>query len=112
MWGCSLHCPDWFMYDPNTLLALDRAHLWHPYSSVPATAPMFPGVGASGERLQLADGRQLIDGMASWWSAIQGYNHHAIRPALKRQTDTQNHDVFGDLTHTPAVRLGQLIGEL
>jgi len=100
------------MYDPNTLLALDRAHLWHPYSSVPATAPMFPVVGASGVRLQLADGRQLIDGMASWWSAIHGYNHPAIGTALKRQIDTLTHVMFGGLTHPAAVRLGELLVEL
>src|SRR5690625_7254102 len=73
---------------------------------------MFPVVGASGVRLQLADGRQLIDGMASWWSAIHGYNHPAIGTALKRQIDTLTHVMFGGLTHPAAVRLGELLVEL
>lgn len=100
------------MSDAETLLALDRAHLWHPYSSVPSTAPLFPVVAASGVRLTLADGRELIDGMASWWSAIHGYNHPSISAALHRQIDTLTHVMFGGLTHPAAVKLGQLLVSL
>lgn len=100
------------MYDFNTLLSLDRAHLWHPYSSKPSTAPLFPVVAASGVRLTLADGRELIDGMASWWSAIHGYNHPVISAALHQQIDTLTHVMFGGLTHPTAVKLGQLLVDL
>lgn len=100
------------MYDADQLLALDRAHLWHPYSSVPSTAPLFPVVSAKGVRLQLADGRELIDGMASWWSAIHGYGHPALDAAIRRQLDATPHVMFGGLTHPAAVKLGQLLVEL
>lgn len=61
-------------------LALDRAHLWHPYASMIDPMPTWPVISAAGVRLKLADGRELIDGMASWWAAIHGYNH----PRLNR----------------------------
>ena len=60
---------------PDDALAFDRAHLWHPYASMIDPAPVWPVVSAEGVRLKLADGRELIDGMASWWAAIHGYNH-------------------------------------
>lgn len=96
----------------DTLIALDREHLWHPYSSVPSTGPLYPVVGAEGVRLTLADGRELIDGMASWWSAIHGYKHPALQRALHGQIDTLTHVMFGGLTHPAAVKLGQLLVEL
>jgi len=61
--------------DSETLLQLDRQHVWHPYSAIGADLPVFPVASAKGVRLRLSDGRELIDGMSSWWSAIHGYNH-------------------------------------
>jgi adenosylmethionine---8-amino-7-oxononanoate aminotransferase len=68
------------MADWAEALAFDRAHLWHPYGSMTDPPPVWPVVAAVDVRLQLADGRELIDGMASWWAAIHGYNH----PRLNR----------------------------
>lgn len=87
------------------LLDLDKAHIWHPYSSTNATTPIYPVISAQGVRLRLADGRELIDGMSSWWSAIHGYNHPTINHALETQLQKMAHVMFGGLTHQPAVEL-------
>jgi len=93
-------------------LNFDRQHLWHPYTSMTDPQPVFPVVSASGVRLKLEDGRELIDGMASWWSAIHGYNHPRLNVALKEQIDQMSHVMFGGLTHPAAVRLGRKLVEL
>ncbi|HMM75211.1 MAG TPA: adenosylmethionine--8-amino-7-oxononanoate transaminase [Gammaproteobacteria bacterium] len=91
--------------DPFDLLALDRAHVWHPYSTLLDPPPIFPVVAAAGVRLELADGTRLIDGMSSWWSAIHGYRHPRLDAALREQLERMAHVMFGGLTHEPAVRL-------
>lgn len=91
----------------NELLEFDRQHIWHPYSSLTKPLTPVPVVGASGVRLQLADGRELIDGMASWWSVIHGYNHPQLNQAIKNQVDQFSHVMFGGLTHEPAIKLCQ-----
>ncbi|WP_241505803.1 adenosylmethionine--8-amino-7-oxononanoate transaminase [Parahaliea mediterranea] len=93
----------------NTLQAADRATLWHPYASATRAADAYPVVGARGVRLQLADGRELIDGMASWWCAIHGYNHPVINRALNEQLEQMSHVMFGGLTHPPAVKLAGIL---
>ncbi len=94
------------------LLRDDAAHLWHPYASAIETPVMFPVSRAEGVRIELADGRQLIDGMASWWSAIHGYNHPVLNRAVKKQLSQMSHVMFGGLTHKPAVKLGRMLCEL
>jgi adenosylmethionine-8-amino-7-oxononanoate aminotransferase len=96
---------------PVELLDLDRRHVWHPYSPMPATAPPLRVVSASGVRLRLADGRQLVDGMASWWCALHGYGHPVLDRAVREQLEQMAHVMFGGLTHEPAIRLAaRLVG--
>jgi adenosylmethionine-8-amino-7-oxononanoate aminotransferase len=74
--------------------------------------PAYEVESASGVRIRLADGRELIDGMASWWCAIHGYNHPALNRALDAQAEKMAHVMFGGLTHEPAVRLAQQLLEM
>lgn len=94
------------------LLELDRRHVWHPYAAMPAELAAYPVARASGVRLTLADGRELIDGMSSWWAAIHGYNHPAINAAIAAQAQKMSHIMFGGLTHEPAVALAARLASL
>jgi len=89
------------------LRAFDDAHVWHPYGAIPGAAAALPVVSAQGVRLTLADGRELIDGMASWWCAIHGYRHPRLDRAVSEQLGRMAHVMFGGLTHEPAVRLAE-----
>jgi len=86
-------------------LAFDRDHIWHPYTSMSAPLPCYPIVAAQQASLQLADGRQLVDGMSSWWAAIHGYNHPRLNRALQAQMAQMSHVMFGGITHPAAVAL-------
>jgi adenosylmethionine-8-amino-7-oxononanoate aminotransferase len=94
------------------LLDLDKKHVWHPYSSVTTPDPVYPVQSADGVRLKLADGREVIDGMSSWWSAIHGYNHPLLNQAAKEQIDTMSHVMFGGITHPSAVKLAKLLVDI
>ncbi len=94
------------------ILQLDRAHIWHPYASLDPEQPLYAVRSAAGVHLSLADGRQLVDGMASWWSAIHGYNHPALNAAVYQQTQAMAHVMFGGLTHEPAARLAAKLVEI
>jgi adenosylmethionine-8-amino-7-oxononanoate aminotransferase len=97
---------------PQQILALDRAHVWHPYAPMPGTDPPYLVESAHGVRLRLADGRELVDGMSSWWAAIHGYRHPVLDAAVRDQLDRMSHVMFGGLTHEPAVRLARTLVEI
>ncbi len=94
---------------PEAIQNFDKKHLWHPYTALNNSDPIFVVESAEGCRLKLKDGRELIDGMASWWCAIHGYNHPVLNQAMKDQIDHISHVMFGGLTHEPAVRLGRTL---
>ena len=94
------------------LVERDRQVLWHPYSSVLQPSPLFAVKRAEGVRIQLQDGRWLLDGMSSWWSAMHGYNHPVLNRALQQQAEQFAHVMFGGLTHEPATRLGEQLVQI
>ena len=94
------------------VLEIDRRHIWHPYSRANSSLDAYPVRSARGVEITLADGRVLIDGMASWWSAIHGYNHPVLNQAVFAQLESMSHIMFGGLTHEPGARLAQRLVEL
>ena len=101
---------------PEQISAIDAAHVWHPYSTIGAESiPPVVAVGAKGAWLTLdRDGAevQVLDAMASWWTAIHGHGHPVLDAAITRQLATMNHVMFGGLTHEPAARLAQLLVDI
>ena len=98
--------------DADALLAFDREHVWHPYTSMTDPTPVRLVESASGVRLHLADGRSVVDGMASWWSAVHGYAVPELDAALLAQSGRMSHVMFGGLTHAPAVQLAERLVSL
>src|SRR5690348_11583244 len=86
-------------------------HVWLPYTQMKTASPPLAVHATQGSRIVLADGRELIDGIASWWSACHGYNHPHIRAAVERQLAEMPHVMFGGLVHEQALTLAErLIG--
>jgi len=93
--------------DAQELLAFDREHVWHPYTSMTDPAPVRMVRGAAGVHLDLEEYGEVLDGMSSWWAAIHGYAVPELDRALVEQAGRMSHVMFGGLTHEPAIRLAQ-----
>ena len=93
-------------------IEIDKQHIWHPYSTMNADVPVFPVKSANGVMIKLEDGRELVDGMSSWWCAIHGYNHPVLNQAITDQLKSMSHIMFGGLTHEPASQLAKTLVEL
>ena len=96
--------PDW--------LARGAGHIWLPYTQMKTTPGPLPAVATDGVRIRLADGRELIDGISSWWTACHGYNHPHIRAAVSDQLGRMPHVMLGGLAHEPALRLATRLAGL
>jgi adenosylmethionine---8-amino-7-oxononanoate aminotransferase len=102
--GKSNGFPDWYQ--------AGIGHVWLPYAQMKTASPMLPVVRTQGTRIILADGRELIDGIASWWTACHGYNQPHIREAVARQLDQMPHVMFGGLAHEQALTLARRLAAL
>ncbi|GBR04147.1 adenosylmethionine--8-amino-7-oxononanoate aminotransferase BioA [Gluconacetobacter liquefaciens] len=96
--------PDWF--------DAGLPHIWLPYTQMQTASPPIPAIATGGCRISLADGRELVDGIASWWTACHGYNHPHIRQAAIDQLARMPHVMFGGLVHEPALRLARRLADL
>jgi len=92
--------------------AAGMAHVWLPYAQMKTANPPLPVVRTQGCRIVLADGRELIDGIASWWTACHGYNHPHIRTGVERQLALMPHVMFGGLVHEQALTLARRLADL
>lgn len=91
---------------------IDKNHIWHPYSAMSSDLAIYEVESAKGVRLKLKDGRELIDGMSSWWCMIHGYNQPEMNKALEQQVKKMSHVMFGGLTHEPAIELTKKLIEI
>ncbi len=96
--------PDWY--------AAGLPHIWLPYAQMKTALPPLPVVRTHGTRIMLANGSELVDGIASWWTACHGYNHPHIRQAVQSQLEAMPHVMFGGLVHEQPLRLAQRLAVL
>lgn len=93
-------------------LSFDLSHIWLPYAQMKTDLPPFSVASTQGCRIRLEDGRELIDGIASWWTACHGYNHPHIVQAMQAQLQVMPHVMFGGLVHEPALTLASRLSKL
>jgi adenosylmethionine-8-amino-7-oxononanoate aminotransferase len=98
--------------DEADWLSAGEPHVWRPYCQMKTARPPLPVARTAGTRIILEDGRELIDGIASWWTACHGYNHPHIRQAVLHQLERAPHVMFGGLAHEPAYRLAHRLADL
>lgn len=96
--------PDWY--------SEGLPHIWLPYTQMKTAIPSLPVVATKGCTITLADGRELTDGIASWWTACHGYNHPHIVQAIEKQLQNLPHIMFGGLVHEPALRLAARLSNI
>ncbi|MGH6841205.1 MAG: aminotransferase class III-fold pyridoxal phosphate-dependent enzyme, partial [Methylocella sp.] len=96
--------PDWF--------TRGIGHIWLPYTQMKTAGDPLPVARTQGSRIYLAGGRELIDGIASWWTACHGYNHPHIRAAVAEQLGLMPHIMFGGLAHEQALTLARRLAAL
>ena len=96
--------PDWF--------DAGFPHIWLPYTQMKTVTPPLAVARTQGTRIVLADGRELVDGIASWWTACHGYNHPHIRQCVQRQLETMPHVMLGGLVHEQALTLARRLCDL
>jgi adenosylmethionine---8-amino-7-oxononanoate aminotransferase len=101
--GLGQSLPDWY--------APGLKHVWLPYAQMKTATPPLAVKATRGARIVLADGRELIDGIASWWTACHGYNHPHIRAAVERQLRDMPHVMFGGMVHEQALTLARRLTE-
>jgi adenosylmethionine-8-amino-7-oxononanoate aminotransferase len=87
-------------------------HIWLPYAQMKTMPAPLPVVRTEGTRIQLADGREVVDGIASWWTACHGYNHPHIRDAVQRQLEVMPHVMFGGLVHEQPLTLARRLSQI
>jgi len=90
----------------------DRQHIWHPYTSMNTSMPVYGVVSSQGCELTLDDGRILIDGTSSWWSCVHGYGHPSILAAMQKQLSQLSHVMFGGITHQPAIETSKRLVQM
>ncbi|MBB1362203.1 adenosylmethionine--8-amino-7-oxononanoate transaminase [Shewanella sp. SR44-4] len=100
--------------DTNTTIdyAFDAQHIWHPYTSMTQSLPVYGVVSAQGCELTLDDGKVLIDGTSSWWSCVHGYSHPTILTAMQKQLSQLSHVMFGGITHQPAIETSKRLVQM
>ncbi|MGL5483550.1 MAG: aminotransferase class III-fold pyridoxal phosphate-dependent enzyme, partial [Aeromonas veronii] len=90
----------------------DLHHIWHPYTSLTHPLPCYEVASAKGVKITLSDGRELVDGMSSWWACVHGYQVPELDAAATAQLGKMSHVMFGGLTHAPAVELCRKLVEI
>ncbi len=96
----------------SSLLQFDLEHVWHPYTSLINPLPTYEVVSAHGTKLTLADGKDLIDGMSSWWACIHGYNDPELNDAVTNQLSKMSHVMFGGICHESATILAKKLVDI